>query len=283
MLPVIIDAHQHFWAVGAPGHEWPTSDFPTLYRDYGAVELAEAPAGAGLVGTVLVQAQANDAGTDWLLRVADATPLVLGVVGWADMLAPNASERIATLAEHSKMRGLRPMLQSLPDDDWIANPGLDPAIDAMLAHRLTLDALVFTRHLPALERLAARCPDLPIVIDHAAKPAIDEPDAFDHWAQAIAGLAGFDQVYCKISGLLTEVSAGTPEAAFAPYVDHLITVFGPQRLMWGSDWPVVKLRTSYAEWLAMATRLCRPTTGSVDHIMYGTATRFYRLNTEQDR
>ena len=276
---MLIDAHQHFWTIGVAGHEWPTPDLTVLHRDYGPADLLEAAAGTPLSGTILVQSQPHDADTDWLLRLADETPLVLGVVGWADLMAADAPDRIAALAHHPKLRGLRPMLQNLPDDDWIADPALDPAIDAMIACGLTLDALVLTRHLPALARLAARRPDLGVVIDHAAKPAIDEPNTFDHWADAIDTLARFDQVYCKLSGIVTEAAAGTSEAMFARYVDHLIAVFGSRRLMWGSDWPVVNLRADYPDWLAMARRLCPLDTMDVGKIMHGTAARFYRLPT----
>jgi L-fuconolactonase len=274
---MLIDAHQHFWAIGANGQEWPTPDLPVLYRDYGPADLLDAAAGISLSGTILVQSQPHDADTDWLLRLADETPLVLGVVGWADLMAGGAPDRIAALAHHSKLRGLRPMLQSLPDDDWIADPALDPAIDAMVAGGLTLDALVFTRHLKALEQLAKRRPDLGIVIDHAAKPSIDTPDLFAHWTDAMTSLARFDHVYCKLSGLVTEAVPETPEHAFARYVDHVLTVFGPARIMWGSDWPVVELRTSYRDWLAMAVRLCRLSQHDQHEMTFGTAMRFYRL------
>lgn len=278
---MLIDSHQHFWKIGANGHGWPTRDIPLLYRDYLPGDLANVSVGTALVGTVLVQSQPNSDDTRWLLQVAEQTPLVMGVVGWADLKATDAPRRISALARHPKMRGLRPNLQSLPDDDWIADPGLDPAIDAMVAGGLNLDALVSTRHLKALEQVARRRPDLAIVIDHAAKPAIDHPDLFERWADRMTSLAVFDQVYCKLSGIVTEAAPGTQDQAFAQYVNHLLEVFGPARMMWGSDWPVVELRTGYPDWLALATRLCRVSDQNLSKIMYGTAAQFYRLKEPQ--
>jgi len=152
---MLIDAHQHFWTIGGPGQSWPTADLPAIHRDFTPVDLTAAARGTGLTGTILVQSQPSDADTDWLLSVAAATPIVLGVVGWADLSARDAPARIASLACHPKFRGLRPMLHELPDDDWIADPRLDPAIDAMVDHHLSLDALIRPRHL-APQRLRIR-------------------------------------------------------------------------------------------------------------------------------
>ena len=123
---MLIDAHQHFWRVGRNGFEWPTPELSAIYRDFGPADLAAVGAPLGLSGAVAVQSQANDADTDWLLDLAEGSPLVLGVVGWADLEAPGAPQRIAALAGRPKLRGLRPMLQNLADDAWIARPSLAP-------------------------------------------------------------------------------------------------------------------------------------------------------------
>lgn len=276
---MLIDAHQHFWRLGQNDCVWPTSDLAAIHKNFEPSDL-RAEAGSDLVGAVTVQSQASDADTDWLLRLAHDEPLVLGVVGWVDLLSPQAPARIATLSAHPKFKGVRPMLQSLPDDAWIARSELTPAIDALVAQDLSLDALVFTRHLPHLLTLATRRPDLRIVIDHGAKPPIAD-GKFAEWAEAMSRLAALPQVHCKLSGLLTEKRPDQPAEAITPYVDHLITLFGPDRLMWGSDWPVVNLATDYAAWLEQARNvpaLRAPTLAQA--VFSDVARRFYRLDTE---
>ena len=273
----LIDAHHHFWRIGQNDCAWPTPDLAAIYRDFLPEDLAAIGAPLGLTGGVLVQSQPSDRDTDWLLDLAEHEPLVLGVVGWTDLAAPDAPERIAALAGRPKLRGLRPMLQSLADDAWIADPGLDPAIDAMVAHGLSLDALVFTRHLPHLRGLAERQPDLAIVIDHGAKPPIAAGE-LQPWTGEIAALAELPQVHCKLSGLLTEAAPGADPRTLAPYVAHLVAAFGPRRLMWGSDWPVVGLAGAYGDWLELARTLSGLTsTRDLADLFGETARRFYRL------
>ncbi|WP_029909168.1 amidohydrolase [Caulobacter sp. UNC358MFTsu5.1] len=275
---MLIDAHQHFWRVGRNGFSWPTPDLLAIHRDFGPADLAEVGAPVGLTGSVLVQSQADDRDTDWLLDLAADEPLVLGVVGWADLKAPDAPDRIAALARRPKLRGLRPMLQDLDDDAWIASPDLDPALDAMVAHGLSLDALVLTRHLPHLLDLARRRPDLAIVVDHGAKPPIATGEDAEAWERGIDALAELPQVFCKLSGLLTEAGPAQPTDALAPYVRRLVTAFGPERLMWGSDWPVLDLAGDYGGWLALAKALSGLTDpADLAALFGGTCRRFYRI------
>lgn len=274
---MLIDAHQHFWRVGQNGFSWPTPDLAAIHRDFEPIDLLAVGAPVGLAGSVVVQSQADDRDTDWLLRLAADEPLVLAVVGWVDLASPQAAERIAQLAREPKLRGLRPMLQNLPDAAWIAAPGLDPAIDAMVAHGLSLDALVLQRHLPHLLTLARRRPDLAIVIDHGAKPPIAS-SAFSDWADAISALAALPQVHCKLSGLLTEAAPDQPPEALAPYVRHLVSAFGAERLMWGSDWPVLNLAGDYEGWLDLARTLSGLTKPEdLAALFGGTCRQFYRI------
>jgi len=275
---VLIDAHQHFWRVGENGFCWPTPDLAAIHRDFGPADLAAVGAPVGLTGCVLVQSQPDERDTDWLLELATDEPLVLGVVGWVDLASPDAPARIARLSQNPKLRGLRPMLQSLDDDAWIAAPGLDPALDAMVAHGLSLDALVLTRHLPHLLTLARRRPELAIVIDHGAKPPIAVGDEDGAWARGVAALAAQPQVFCKLSGLLTEAAPGQGVQALSPYVAHLVAAFGPERLMWGSDWPVLNLAGDYGGWLALARDLSGLTdSADLAALFGGTSRRFYRI------
>jgi L-fuconolactonase len=273
----IIDAHQHFWKLRNPGHRWPDATWPRLHRDFGPADLRAAAADTPLLGTVLVQSQPDDRDTDWMLSLAAEDPLVLAVVGWVDLADPQAPARIAAIARHPKLRGVRPMLQAIEDSDWMLRPELAPAIEALIHHRLRFDALVQPRHLPALARFADRWPDLPIVIDHAAKPDAAH-GVLEPWRSDIAVLAAMPHVYCKLSGLRTEQAAGQSAAALGPYVDHLVAAFG-DRLMWGSDWPVLHhAGDTYAEWIDAAARLAAPIDESSRAMLFrGAAARFYGI------
>jgi len=200
MMP-LIDAHQHFWSLATPGTTWPTAAEAAIHRDFGPADLIAAAAGLPLTGTVLVQSQPSDADTDWIIELADRTPLVRAAVGWVDLADHDAPERIMDIARHPKARGVRPMLQSIADTDWLLQGALTPALEAVQAAGLRLDALVEPRHLPMLARFAARWPDLPIVIDHAAKPSAADT-ILDPWRNDIARLGGLG-LYCKLSGLRT--------------------------------------------------------------------------------
>lgn len=273
---MLIDAHQHFWRIDRPEVGWPTADMPALYRSFDADDLREAAAGTNLAGTVLVQSQPDDRDTDWLCTLAADEPLVRAVVGWADLIAQDAPRRIAALGARPKLRGLRPMLQALPTA-WIEQPALTPALRAMADAGLSFDALVLPHQLPALERFARAWPQIPMVIDHGGKPAVGSAAGWPDWSDAIARLAALPHVHAKLSGLLTEAPPGAEDAMLAPYVAHLVDCFGPDRLMWGSDWPVVTVDASYREWLDRAVALTGLHHVARDAVLGGTASRFYRL------
>lgn len=272
----MIDAHQHFWQLGRNDCTWPTPDLARIHRDFGPDDLAPLAERAGISATVLVQSQASDRDTDFLLDLAAKSPLVVAVVGWVDFKSVSAPARIAELARHPKMRGLRPMLQNLADDAWILDSALTPALDAMRAHRLSFDALVRPHHLQHLRTFAARHPDLPIVIDHGAKPRIADR-ILDPWRADMRALALLPNVFCKLSGLVTEAQPGWQPHDLAPYTAHLVDCFGPERLMWGSDWPVLALAVEYEGWLRVAKSLTGLAEAKdLDAVFCGTAARFYR-------
>ncbi|MEX3955818.1 amidohydrolase [Trinickia sp. EG282A] len=274
-----VDAHQHFWAISRGDYGWLTPALAPLYRDFGPADFAPLAQSAGVARSIVVQAAPTVAETRYLLDLARENPVVAGVVGWVPLDDAAAPALIAELAREPKFNGVRPMLQDLSDDDWIARAQLGPAIDALIEHGLAFDALVFARHLPHLLTFAQRHPDLRIVIDHGAKPPIAEGDAgWQPWAERIAELARLPQIHCKISGLATEAGPGWSDETLAPYVDHLVAHFGAKRLMWGSDWPVLELNGDYGGWHACATRLTsRLTDDERAAIFGGTATTFYGL------
>jgi len=257
----MIDAHVHIWRLGRNGCIWPAEEDGMLFRDW---SLDDYPGGR----VVLVQSQESILDTEWLLDVAAHDDRVAAVVGWADLHAPE------WIAERPKLVGLRPMVQGR-EADCYDDPSLAPGFAAMLDHGLRLDALVRVKHLASLGRLAARYPQLPIVIDHAGKPEIG--GGFVAWREAIAPLAALPNMMCKLSGLLTECG-DAPADAVAPYVAEILDLFGAERVMWGSDWPVVNAVSSYEAWLAQAEALVP---AAAHEAVFGrTAARFYGLAEE---
>lgn len=272
---MVIDSHQHLWQIGRNGHAWPTSDLAAIHRDFGLEDLrAEAVA---VDGSVLVQSQPSDLDTDWMLRVAAAEPFIKGVVGWADLETPSAPTRLAALAAKPKLKGIRPMLQGFADDQWILRDKVQPALRAITDLSLRFDALIFPRHLTIIDRLARSYPTLSIVIDHSAKPQIGSGDD-TLWRDGMARVADNPNVFCKLSGLATEMSSGLSLDAAASYADHVLSCFGPDRLMWGSDWPVLNLRTTYNAWQDWTSAWLADQPVQVRGAIFGgTARRFYQL------
>lgn len=251
---MIIDAHQHFWQLARGDYGWLTPDLEPLYRDFMPQDLTPHLTQHGVDGTILVQAAPTRAETDFMLGIAARTPFVLGVVGWADFAAPSAADDIAQLAQHPKLLGLRPMIQDIPDDDWMLRPELTPAFEAMIEADLTFDALVLPRHLPMLRQLLSRHPKLRVVVDHAAKPDISGGQ-FEDWARDLAVIAQESDAYCKLSGLLTEAGNDWNTDDLIPYVTHQLQHFGPERLVWGSDWPVLTMAGTYGQWVELTQTL----------------------------
>lgn len=277
---MIVDSHQHLWQVGRNGHQWPTPDLASIWRDFEPADLHEIAVPAGVTASVLVQSQPSDLDTDWMLDIAANDTLIQAVVGWADLASPYAVRRVVHLAQQPKLKGLRPMLQGLTDDEWILQPEVQPALMAMTDLGLRFDALIFPRHLKVIDRLAKAHPGLKIVIDHCAKPPIAANDsgATRAWQDNITLVAQNTNIVCKLSGLITEASDEQAIDDVTAYADHAYDSFGPYRLMWGSDWPVVNLRTTYSAWLdwTKAWLATKPPEARM-RILSGTARNFYNL------
>lgn len=273
-----IDAHFHLWRLARGDYGWLTPALAPIYRDVEIGDWGAQAAPLGITGGVVVQAAPKEDETRFLLGIANACDDVLGVVGWTDLQAGDAPARIAQLAREPKLKALRPMLQDIADLDWILQPSLGPAMDAMAEHGLVLDALVRPIHLSRVRELARRYPTLAIVIDHGAKPDI-AAGQWEPWASAMAALARETPMCCKLSGLLTEAGDRAREPALiAPWIAHLLGTFGPDRLLWGSDWPVLELAGRYEPWWT----LCQESTAHLpvarrDAIFGGNARRVYRL------
>lgn len=275
MTTAMVDAHQHFWRLDRGDYGWLTPALAPIHRDFGPDDLAPILARHGIERTILVQAAPTLAETRFLLDTSAATPFVAGVVGWADFDAADAPDQVARMAGGNKLVGLRPMVQDLDDDDWLARPALAPVFEAVTAAGLVFDALVLPRHLPRLARVVERHPGLAVVVDHGAKPRIAARDLAT-WRADLAAVAAAPQVACKLSGLLTEAAPGDGLPELRPAIEAMLDAFGPRRLLWGSDWPVVNLAGGYDRWreisLAALAGLDAP---ARDAVLGGNAQRVY--------
>ena len=274
-----IDAHQHYWNPARGDYDWMPMDNEILARPYSPADLTPHLEANGVARTVIVQAAATVEETEYMLGIADASPSVAGVVGWVDFEDPSHARHLERLARHPKFLGVRPMIQDIPDDNWMLRDDVQWAYEALIAHDLAFDALGFPRHMENFLTLLTRHRDMRVVIDHCMKPQIrtHSEDSFAHWAEGMARLAGETSAFCKFSGLVTE-SDGWSLDAMRPYAEHLLDVFGPSRMMWGSDWPVCRLEASYDEWFAAAQALtAHLSDGDREAIFGGTAATFYRL------
>lgn len=272
-----IDAHQHFWDVARGDYHWLTPELEPIYRNFLPHDLALHLARHDISGTILVQAAPTIAETRFLLSLADTTPTIKGVVGWVDFESPEAAQTISDLAAHPSLVGLRPMIQDIEDDDWMLRNDLRPAFNALIAHGLTFDALTLPHHLENLKQLLARHPDMRVVINHGSKPVIRD-GLLDRWAGDMKQLAENSNAYCKLSGLVTEAHENWTVDHLRPYVDHLLSTFGPDRLIWGSDWPVCLLASSYEHWVEATEKLLdglKPDQRTA--ILGGNAIRAYKL------
>jgi len=277
-----IDAHQHFWQPLRGDYDWMPLDSPVLSRVYRPADLAPELQRHGIDGTVVVQAAATMYETEYMLGLADATPSIKGVVGWVNFEDQSHQAHLSRLARHPKFLGVRPMIQDIPDVDWMLRADVQWAYRAIIDLDMTFDALGFAQHLPNFLTLMTRYPDMRVVYDHCIKPQIRDQqggqDAFSAWADGMSRLAEETTGCCKLSGLVTEADAGWTIDDLRPFAEHVLRVFGPSRVMWGSDWPVCRLQAEYSDWHDIAQALTRHLQDSDrTEIFGGTAARFYRL------
>lgn len=285
-----IDAHQHFWRPSRGDYRWLRADEPALvpiHRNVEPEELRPLLARHGVVKTVLVQAADSEAETEYMLSLARRHGFIAGVVGWVDLSDASAVATLRRWAAERAFKGVRPMLQDLSESDWIATRPHPAVMDSLLALGLRFDALVQPWHLAHLTRFVDAWPELPVMIDHAAKPQLARgwsADWADAWRHGIAELARRPQVMCKVSGLLTE-AAGEARAggeaglaALQPVWNTLLEHFGAQRLVWGSDWPVLNLAADYERWVGLSERLFAGLSDAEQRaVWHDNAVRFYAL------
>lgn len=276
-----IDAHQHFWRYNAEEYAWITPEMTSLEQDRLPDDLASLLAQAGIAGTVAVQARQSLAETAWLLSLADRHDFIRGVVGWVELCSPEITAQLDQFARHPKFRGVRHVLQDEPDDAFMLRPDFQRGVRALADYGLTYDILVFPRHLPIARQLVERFPEQPFVIDHLAKPEIRSGQV-EPWGREMRRLAEFPNVFCKVSGMVTEAEwAHWSSDDFVSYLDVVFDAFGPERLMFGSDWPVCTLAASYQQVVDLVRSYTDGLSREAQDQVWGeTAIRFYRLERE---
>lgn len=286
----VIDAHQHFWDVSAHDQPWLRSDpgLAPLLRNFTPADLSPLAAASGVTATVVVQTVAEPWETPELLALADGPGLVAGVVGWADLTSPDVAEALAALRElpgGDRLVGVRHPVLVEPDPDWLARPDVLRGLAAVAAAGLAYDVVGEPRHLPAVVTAATRLPQLTFVLDHLGNPDVSphaSPAASQPWASAVTRLAALPNTTAKLSGILgVPAPPGTGAGSVAhirPYYDFVLSDFGPNRLMFGSDWPPCTLDASYAQVCAVARSLTAGLSDSEQEAIFSrTVRRAYRL------
>ena len=274
----MIDSHQHFWQLGHFEYPWMSSDLGVLYRDYMPADLAPILERNGVDQTVLVQASNSIEESRWLLELAGAHAFIGGVVGWVDLRSVNADAQLDELCSHSRFKGVRHLVESEREDDWLIQPAVLSGLKKLSARGCTYDLLVHTRHLKYVPRVVESCPDLQFVLDHLAKPPIASNE-IKEWAHAMKPVAAYPNIHCKLSGLVTEANWTTWQTEdLRPYVDEALNLFGPDRMMFGSDYPVCLLASSYDRVLESFQELLQDLSAADRNKIFSTnAQRFYRL------
>jgi L-fuconolactonase len=270
-----LDSHQHFWRYDEAQYPWIPKGSP-LHRDWLPTDLQPLLTQARLDGSIAVQARQNLEENRFLLELADRHPLVKGVVGWVDLQSERVEEQLAQFAPHPKFVGVRHVVQDEPDDNFMLRPAFLRGIGKLRQFELTYDILVYPRQLPAAIELVRRFPEQPFVLDHIAKPHIKD-GALSPWREQMRELAKAPNLLCKVSGMVTEANWSYWQPTdFKPYLDVVFEVFGPDRLMYGSDWPVCLLAGSYVRVHQLASDYIRQlSTAEQEKIMGQNAATFY--------
>jgi L-fuconolactonase len=271
-----IDAHQHLWRYHPPGASWMGDDMEGLRRDFLLEDLRTVTAGTGITHTIVVEAERSAAETEWLSRVAASDGLICGVVGWAPLTHSTIAQKLEKLASLPKLKGIRHPIHDEPDDQFVLREDFNRGIAALKEFHLCYDILIYEKHLPQTIHFVDRHPNQVFVLDHIAKPRIRDR-ALSPWRENIRELARRQNVYCKISGMVTEADWGKwSEKDLSPYLETVLEAFTPRRLMFGSDWPVLLLASSYQAWVTtVRNSLARLSAAEQERIFSETAMEAY--------
>ncbi len=274
-----IDAHHHLWKYSATEYGWIAPDQQVIRRDFLPEDLEPLMHHFGIEGTVAVQARGTLEETTWLLGLADKHPLIRGVVGWVPLTEGAGVKRsLERFAGNRKLRGVRHVVQDEADPRFILRKDFNEGVAALRETGLRYDILIFERHLPAAIEFVDRHPNQTFILDHVAKPRIKDK-ILAPWDRSMRELAKRQNVYCKLSGMITEADPKhwTP-AGLQPYIDVVLAAFGPLRIMYGSDWPVMLLAGDYARWYGTVTNaIAKLSKAEQDRIMGGTAAEAYGI------
>lgn len=240
-----IDSHQHFWNLDLFKYDWMSPDNQILYRNYLPEHIEQILGEVRVEKIVAVQAHQSLDETRWLLELSNKFEFIAGVIGWVDLLSENIAEQLTDLAKHPKFKGVRHIVQDEPNDEWILQPQVLQSINKLSDFNLTYDILIFPKHLKYIPKLIESCPKTSFVVDHLAKPPIASGE-IESWKNDLKVVAEFPQIYCKLSGLVTEADHKKWKADdLKPYIETALELFGADRLMFGSDYPVCRLATEY--------------------------------------
>jgi L-fuconolactonase len=271
-----IDSHQHFWNYDPVKNAWITEDMGVLKRDFAPSDLYPLIHEVGINATIAVQADQSEAENYFLLHLSEKWPAIVGIVGWVDFCADNIVERLAYFKQFPRIRGFRHVVQDEPDKNFLLRNDFMRGIASLGEFGLTYDLLVYVKQLPAAVDFVQRFPDQPFVIDHLAKPAL-KANEITGWARYMQSLASNQNVYCKVSGLITEADwSNWRPSDFTPYLDVVFDSFGVNRVMFGSDWPVCLLAGTYHDVVGIVAEYLetRPSADK-EKVFGGNAARFY--------
>jgi L-fuconolactonase len=279
-----IDAHQHFWRYKATEYAWIDDSMLPLRRDFLPGDLKPELERSGFDGCIAVQAQQTIEETRWLLHLAETSPFILGVIGWVDLQSADVHTQLAEFANNPKLLGIRHIVQGEPDDRFMLRTEFLRGISELEKLDLTYDILIYPRHLPVAAEFVSRFPRQRFVLDHIAKPLIKTGE-IHAWESGMRQLATFPNVFCKLSGMVTEAdwTTWTP-AQIKPYLDIVFDCFGPERLMIGSDWPVCTLAASYCDAMNLVVTYLRDYPEDARNaVLGGNAQKFWKLNSPRSR
>lgn len=277
---MIIDAHQHFWQLDLPfQYGWlHTPEHKAICRSYLPADLKTHLDACGIQKSVFVQTQHDVAENRWVLKLAEQNDFIAGVVGWVDLASEECESQLAEFKDHPKFVGIRHVVQDEPNEDFIVQPDVLRGLKVLQKHGVPYDLLFYTQHLKHAATLGAELPELPMVIDHLAKPKIND-QVTAGWIDDLKAAAKFPNIYCKLSGMITEANWETWQPSdLKPYVESALEAFGPERCMYGSDWPVCELAGSYQRVFNALVEVLGPISESDRAAIFGgTAEKFYGL------
>jgi len=277
--PACIDAHHHLWHYVPPGPDWMTDGLEALRQDFLIDELCEVTSEAGVTATIVVESARSDQETAWLNQLADAENLIWGVIGWTALTSPTVISDLERLASASKMKAIRHPIHDEPDDLFVLREDFNRGVAALKEFNFGYDILIFETHLPQTVEFVDRHPNQVFILDHVAKPRIRDR-VLSPWRENIRELARRPNVYCKLSGMVTEDDWNNWSIdTLHPYIEIVLESFAPRRLMFGSDWPVATLACSYKSWIsAVRFAISQLSVTEQEWILSKTATEAYRLS-----